>query len=79
MKLTFAILAILVTLCAAKGIIPTRAEQAIRDKFFENSSPLTQTVEFRVVSSVPNLKNLNYLYHLEGDKNLEVIQTSAQI
>ena len=78
MKLTFAILAILVTLCAARTF-QSPAEYAYRQKFFDNSSPLTQTVEFKIVSSVPNLKNLNYLYHLEGDRNLEVIQTSAQI
>ena len=79
MKLSFVILAILVTLCAARGQRLSPADQAIRDKFFENSSPLTQTVEFRVVKSVPILKNLKFLYHLEGDRNLEVIQTSAQI
>ena len=73
MKLTFAILAILVTLCAAKRVALSPADQAIRDQFFKDSSPLTQTVEFKVINSVPNVKNLNFLYHLEGDRNLEVI------
>ena len=79
MKLTFVILALLVSLCIAPPRIQTKAELAYREKFYQNTSPLTQSLEFKVVKSVPNLENLGYMYHLEGDKNLEAMQTLAKI
>ena len=53
MKLTFVILALLVSLCIA-AIQPTKASKAAEEKFFKNTSPLTQSLEFKVVNSAPN-------------------------
>ena len=78
MKLTFVVLALLVSLCIA-ALRPTKESIAAQEKFFKNTSPVTQSLEFKVVNSVPNYQKLGYMYHLEGDKNLEAIQNSAQI